>query len=710
MAHDTFILSSALMAILFVPAALTLTSRDRQMSDFDSKMWISRVVTERIWDYDITSNKNPLCPQHFNVLRQHQANFTTWALQMLDASDLIPAGFLVGDGYRLGNFDECIHANVPEELAFSPQYCLPSFTIVQETNIQKSAEFSDDWREPVWRRLQAVSRTKVPRNRFSLSFCIPSTCSSDDLQTSLQRLFRELTRPLGYDLNVTVNDLQCTTGKDQPKSIGYAIMRYFLLSATGVLIFCSAADIILAVTKGEKHDINNCSIAKASGIEKWLIPFSMYRNWSQLVASPTSSGDYKILNGIKTVLMTMTIVAHRSMFTAERVALTNWSYFERRFHEFSIFFVGMPIPDIFFSITGFLLCLSMLKQLEKKTFNVSVHAANKLLRVMPPYMFVLACFIFIFPHTGDGPFWKTTTEADIRFCQKNWWMNLLFINNYIKPGKWCLPHSYYIAADIHFFIVGSLIVLSCWRWKSLKWIILGSALVLSALIPLMITYLNRYEGLLKLYPDFAMSPRNHNMLLNVYMKSHNRFGGYITGILGAFWMRYLQERRLKFSKTGAWAGVFIGVAMIATITWVRHLLHLPTTAYNVIAHALFAGLNAQIISAGVIIIVVVQITTDFGALDSLFLTQNFFTLFSRLSFWAFLINMPLIMAMIGSLKTRVHITYEDMIYGGQHWGDVLLTYFLSFYCYLLVDAPISYVRPIILKHLSRKQPHTEKTE
>lgn len=66
-----------------------------------------------------------------------------------------------------------------------------------------------------------------------------------------------------------------------------------------------------------------------TGIEKWLIPFSMYRNWSQLVASPTSSGDYKILNGIKTVLMTMTIVAHRSMFTAERVALTNWSYFER---------------------------------------------------------------------------------------------------------------------------------------------------------------------------------------------------------------------------------------------------------------------------------------------------------------------------------------------------------------------------------------------
>lgn len=81
MARDTFVLSSALMAILFVPAALTLTSRDSQMNDFDSRMWISRVVTERIWDYDITSNKNPLCTQHFNVLRQHQANFTTWALQ-----------------------------------------------------------------------------------------------------------------------------------------------------------------------------------------------------------------------------------------------------------------------------------------------------------------------------------------------------------------------------------------------------------------------------------------------------------------------------------------------------------------------------------------------------------------------------------------------------------------------------------------------------
>ncbi|XP_018909774.2 nose resistant to fluoxetine protein 6 [Bemisia tabaci] len=690
-----------------------ITSENILKSSLNTKnheKWISRIFSDHIWNYTMTARNNPDCMQHFKIFRQHQANFSTWALQMLDASDLIPTGFLVGDGYRLGNFDECLQTNIPSELGFFPQYCLPSFTILQEEDTQNPAASSNDGREPIWKRLQAESRIKVPKNRFSLSFCIPSTCSPDDLQTSLQVLLYNVTKPFGYDLNVTVDDLHCTTGRDRPESAGYVIMRSFLVVATVVLIFCSVADIVLAVIQDGKYDLNNCSFTKASGVAKWLIPFSFYRNMSQLLAAPTSSDDYKILHGIKCVLLVMTIVGHRSMFIAERAALTNWSYFEKRFHEFSIFYVAMPIPDIFFSITGFLLCLSMLKQLENKTFNVWVHATNKFLRVMPAYMFVLAYFIFIFPHSGDGPLWKTTTAADLKYCRKNWWMNLLFINNYFNLGEWCLPHFYYIAADVHFFIVGSIIVFLCWRWKSLKWIILGSALILSALIPFTITYLNRYEGLVKIYADFYRNMRNHKMLTDVNMKSHNRFGGYMIGIAGAFWMRHLQAERRALSKAGAWAGVFIGVIMIAAITIARHLLHLPTTEYNVTIHALFAGLNTQILCAGVITIAVIQISTDFGALDSLFLTQNLFPPISRLSFWAFLINIPLIMNRVGSYRTHIHITHEDMVYGGEHWGDVPLAYFLSLYCHLLIDAPISYIKPIILKYLSRKQLHVDKKE
>lgn len=35
--------------------------------------------------------------------------------------------------------------------------------------------------------------------------------------------------------------------------------------ATVVLIFCSVADIVLAVIQDGKYDLNNCSFTKASG-------------------------------------------------------------------------------------------------------------------------------------------------------------------------------------------------------------------------------------------------------------------------------------------------------------------------------------------------------------------------------------------------------------------------------------------------------------
>lgn len=38
------------------------------------------------------------------------------------------------------------------------------------------------------------------------------------------------------------------------------------------------------------------------------------------------------------------------------------------------------------------------------------------------------------------------------------------------------------------------------------------------------------------------------MLTDVNMKSHNRFGGYMIGIAGAFWMRHLQAERRALSK------------------------------------------------------------------------------------------------------------------------------------------------------------------
>lgn len=51
------------------------------------------------------------------------------------------------------------------------------------------------------------------------------------------------------------------------------------------------------------------------------------------------------------------------------------------------------------------------------------------------YITVIAIFAFILPYMGDGPLWKLIVYPEAEFCRKNWWTNLLFINNYVHSNE-----------------------------------------------------------------------------------------------------------------------------------------------------------------------------------------------------------------------------------------------------------------------------------
>lgn len=38
---------------------------------------------------------------------------------------------------------------------------------------------------------------------------------------------------------------------------------------------------------------------------------------------------------------------------------------------------------------------------------------------------------FVLLHLADGPLWKKIAIQESEYCQKNWWSNFLFINNYV---------------------------------------------------------------------------------------------------------------------------------------------------------------------------------------------------------------------------------------------------------------------------------------
>lgn len=56
-------------------------------------------------------------------------------------------------------------------------------------------------------------------------------------------------------------------------------------------------------------------------------------------------------------------------------------------------------------------------------------------RIFPVYCSLIVVYIFILPYLNDGPYWKIIVYKEVERCQKNWWTNVLFINNYINTDE-----------------------------------------------------------------------------------------------------------------------------------------------------------------------------------------------------------------------------------------------------------------------------------
>lgn len=53
-------------------------------------------------------------------------------------------------------------------------------------------------------------------------------------------------------------------------------------------------------------------------------------------------------------------------------------------------------------------------------------------RLTPVFAFVIFYYATIFDHTGSGPMWKMVVSPESKDCRNNWYLNLLYISNYVR--------------------------------------------------------------------------------------------------------------------------------------------------------------------------------------------------------------------------------------------------------------------------------------
>ena len=95
------------------------------------------------------------------------------------------------------------------------------------------------------------------------------------------------------------------------------------------------------------------------------------------------------------------------------------------------------------------------------------------------YAFLIFFLSTVWRHCGSGPNHSFETEAED--CARNFWVNLLYINNFNgivedpTPQSECLGVTWYLANDMQFFLIAPPIIYMTWRSKKIGFALIGES-------------------------------------------------------------------------------------------------------------------------------------------------------------------------------------------------------------------------------------------
>ncbi|KAJ8973299.1 hypothetical protein NQ317_002784 [Molorchus minor] len=100
---------------------------------------------------------------------------------------------------------------------------------------------------------------------------------------------------------------------------------------------------------------------------------------------------------------------------------------------------GNYAVQTFFVISGWLLSFHFFQMIEaKKRVDLKyifLAFINRYIRLTPVMAVVIAFESTWLVHIGRGPLWKNLIAKEYLSCRKNWWTNLLYINNYVNKKE-----------------------------------------------------------------------------------------------------------------------------------------------------------------------------------------------------------------------------------------------------------------------------------
>ncbi|XP_063709601.1 regulator of hypoxia-inducible factor 1-like [Culicoides brevitarsis] len=301
---------------------------------------------------------------------------------------------------------------------------------------------------------------------------------------------------------------------------------------------------------------------------------SLRTTLTRLFNDPSNSNQLGALNGIKVVGEAGVVVVHTAYILFVLPSGIPFSIESQTYGAIvPIIRSGVFQLQNFFAITGFLSFYPNLKKILKGE-NVTLKdiqwmILKRIFRLWPAMIFVMlvtATFLF---RIQNGPLWIDLASGEMLSCRRNWWTNLLFVNNFVAAAtEPCLQHTWHLAAEMQLFVVEILIILILTRFPKKVGTILASVTLLGNFFTTTAFYKSGINGLVL---GTVETTRNRNRFDAEFQLGHipfyTNFPGYCLGLLAAYVHHQIKHKKLDLSsisktKLRIWYVLFFFNALI----------------------------------------------------------------------------------------------------------------------------------------------------
>lgn len=583
------------------------------------------------------------------------------------------------------------------------------------TTSRSSGKMMKDTKDDSITSGKLVHGNQLP-NKFTDSNCgnLPSSLANCNYP-HLNQPFRPKTPTITSHVSLTSigssgsqRRLRCRTSSSNfcDPDHGRNKVKSKLLNYLTALSFIENGKKILSVSKSSSS--SSSSPASSSSSNSPGNPYTGHGSIGRRSQSISGDGGESLasLHGLRVIMMIWIVSGHSYSFAIQWLSFANPNDLTRAPKNFisQIFANGTFSVDTFLFISGLLMSHLCLKQLAKShgSFNLPIFYLHRYIRMTPVMMAIIAFTSTLMKYiTSGGPSFQQSTLMFDSWCQKNWYLNALYIHNFVNRENMCLPHTWYSAVDMQLYLIAPLILLPLYHRPKLGVTLILTLLFSSSVATAFITITRHLPAV----PYLSESSGSTLAQLNeyygsIYIKPYTRSGPYLIGILLGFIIHMVDGTKVTLSPKMKLLGWSIAISgNLAVIFAMLPINQGSGYVLNDVLAGLYSGTSRVIWSMTTAWVIFCCHCGQGGVLGR-FLSSKYWLPWSKLTYCAYLIH-PIVMALFyGSRQVTYEFSHFLMVY--IILGNIIITYIISFFLSLIFESPIVSIEKLLTSNMINK--------